>query len=168
LLTIDNQQEFYDEVTNRYTPHRYFSLYDGPDFIGLGGITNIQWENRTGEISLIINPVFRKKGHGGRAVSLLLDEGFNRLGLKTITGEVYLCNKAVAFWENMSELYNGYQTTLPRRKFWDGRYWDSMYFSIGVESFNKVRTDGLNQIHSAVHGTGSGVSEEVHEDPTGA
>ncbi|MHC4464579.1 MAG: hypothetical protein ACYS30_24585 [Planctomycetota bacterium] len=29
---------------------------------GMGGITNIQWENRLGEISLLIRPESRGKG----------------------------------------------------------------------------------------------------------
>jgi len=101
----------------------------------MGGLTNIQWENRLAEISLIIGPKHRKKGSGTEAVDLLFDEAFNRMGLKTVFGECYKTNTNLGFWEHIVEKYKGYSTTLPNRKFWNKEFYDSYYFSIDSDSF---------------------------------
>lgn len=134
-LTPDMQERFYDDVIcDRNSPHRYWAIIDG-GFIGMGGLTNIQWENGIAEISLIIDPEKRSEGTGEKAVDLILREGFNRLGLKTIYGECYQNNPAFLFWRKNASKYGGFYTVLPNRKFWDGKYWGSLYFSIDREKF---------------------------------
>lgn len=153
MLTEEMQAEFYHKrVCNRDSEHRYWAIMGekgkGEDthnihdikmpinFFGMGGITYIQWENRIGEITLIIAPELRKDGLGEKAVDLLLDQAFNHLNLQTIFGEVYLCNEARHFWEKITKNYNGYLVSLPRRKYWQGTYHPSWYFSIDKDDFN--------------------------------
>ncbi|MCJ7482671.1 MAG: GNAT family N-acetyltransferase [Thermodesulfovibrionales bacterium] len=152
MLTKQMQDEFYEGCCNRESPHRYFALVRTTDdpiqgvvpesgFIGMGGITYIQWENRIGEITLIINPVERGDGLGEKAVDLLLDHAFNHLNLQTVFGECYHCNDAWEFWGDITDKYdspNTIQTLLPKRKYWNGDYWDSTYFSIDKDDFNKI------------------------------
>ena len=132
-LTYYDQQKF----LQNYNPNksRYWTIYTNKTLIGLGGLTNIQWENRITEISLIIGPKYRKKGSGSEAVRLLLNEAFNNLGLKTVFGECYKANTNIGFWEYIAEEYKGYTTTLPNRKFWKGRFHDGFYFSIDADAF---------------------------------
>jgi hypothetical protein len=104
----------------------------------MGGLTYIQWENRIAEISLILSPAVRSKGLGEQAVDLLLAEGFDRMGLKTIFGECYYCNDAHEFWLKITEGFGGYITRLPNRKFWAGQFWDSLYFSIDGDCWRQV------------------------------
>jgi RimJ/RimL family protein N-acetyltransferase len=149
-LTVSQQGTFYrDVVCDRNSPHRYWAIVrtvDNPiqgvvsesDFIGMGGITNIQWENRIGEISLIIDPARRGKGEGGKAVDLLLGNAFNCLNLQTVFGECYKSNPAWGFWQKLN---NAYLTDLPKRKYFDGKYWDSLYFSIDKEDYNAKKSD---------------------------
>ncbi len=101
--------------------------------VGMGGITNIQWENRIGEISLIIKPELAKKGFGSDAIDMLLSKAFGNMGLKTVFGECYMCNDAWKFWRKIKEHYKGMETILPNRKLWKGRFYDSLYFSIDCE-----------------------------------
>ena len=110
-------------------------VYSGDVLVGMGGITNIQWENRIGEISLIINPVLYGRQHGRRAVGGLLKEAFGSMGLKTVFGECYMCNDAWKFWRKIKEKYKGMETVLPNRKLWKGRFYDSLYFSIDSDGF---------------------------------
>ena len=148
-LTEEMQADFFKNViNNRNSPHRYWSIIEGVGefadvehrLIGMGGLTGIQWENRIAEISLIIDPALRNKGYGKQAVALLLDEGFKRMNLQTIFGECYQVNESgCKFWENIVTTYNGYMCVLPKRKFWNGQFWDSMYFSIDTEEFRKVK-----------------------------
>ena len=138
LLTSENQQEWYKEVTERCSPHRYYtigdkSLRDSNYWInGVGGITNIQWENRICEISLVINPKNRRMGIGSEAVQLIKYEAFNSLNLHTLFGEVYGCAN-MDFWKSCKP---DYMTTLPNRKYWNGKYHDSMYFSWSKDGDN--------------------------------
>ena len=113
--------------------------------MGMGGITNIQWENRLGEISLIIASHLRGEGRGEKAVELLLDQAFHYLNLHTVCGECYGCNSAVMFWKAVTVAYRGHSTVLWNRKFWQGEYWESLYFAIDE--------DGYRKAYSAIHPT---------------
>lgn len=184
-LTESQQEAFYrDVVCDRNSPHRYFAIVrevskedyiksgrkdikweDIIDFafIGMGGIANIDWINRIGEISLIIDPERRgkfrgegrgeDKGEGEKAADLLLDQAFNYLNLQTVYGECYWCNEAAkSFWRKISNKYFCRETynigdmvtncvNLPNRKFWKGRYYNSLYFSIDKDDFNNVKSN---------------------------
>lgn len=99
--------------------------------IGQGGFTSISFENRIAEISLIMADGWRGKGLGEQAVDLLLEQAFKFMNLHSIYGEVYMCNKeGVSFWEKIVKKYRGEFVILRDRKFWDGHYSDSLYFTI--------------------------------------
>ena len=133
-LTQEMQADFYaNTVCNRAADSRWWSVYDGSLFIGLAGLCNIQWENGLAEISLIIDPEKRGKGYGVQAVDAVLAEGFGNLGLDTIYGECYECNPALGFWDRMVGRRGGYTTMLPRRKRWQGKLYDSLYFAFCYE-----------------------------------
>lgn len=148
MLTEHIQKDFYDNVIcNRNSHHRYWAIIKevdtkgiakiaewsgaGNTFVGMGGLTNIQWENRLAEISLIIDPTQQGKELGTKAVDLLLDQAFHYLNLTVLYGECYLCNeKALAFWKKIAGERRAITVILPNRKYWCGKYWDSFYFSI--------------------------------------
>ena len=149
-LSVEEQCRFYQEVvSNPHSPHRYWAIYtdvpdlpgvlDGARFLGMGGLTYIQVENRLAEISLILDPEVRGMGLGEQAVDLLLAEGFDRMGLKTIFGECYECNPdGVVFWNKVRDKYSGFSTWLPCRKFWAGEFHSSLYFSIDANSWREA------------------------------
>lgn len=128
FLTHEMQLDFYRTVVcNRAAPHRYYAIRDRLAFVGMGGLTNIQWENGLAEISLITDP--KLSGYGEPSVRLLLDEAFHRLRLRTVFGECYRSNPAVGFWETMAQRLGAQTAELTDRKFWDGAYHNSFYFS---------------------------------------
>jgi RimJ/RimL family protein N-acetyltransferase len=141
FITDDMQSEFYENVINaRDSRHRYFAIvvdiedeYECHDYrrelVGMGGLTNIEWENGIAEISLILGPDMRGKGYGMEAVDLLLNEGIGNMGLTSIYGEVYNCGNR-GFWEKVVEKYHGYKTELTDRKLWQGTLYGSMWFSV--------------------------------------
>lgn len=140
LLTEEMQQDFYKNVLcDRHAPHRYWAIYDDDRCVAFGGLTNIQWENGLAEISLIVDPKARKQGIGRQSVELILIEGFKNMGLQTICGECYMCSPAIMFWRGIIDELRGYKTSLPRRKFWDGQYWDSLYFSFDKNVLQKLK-----------------------------
>jgi RimJ/RimL family protein N-acetyltransferase len=155
-LTEEMQEDFYKNVIcNRNSPHRYWSLnskieISGADvpvdemeianlLMAFGGLTFIEWENRLARISLIVNPDYQREGYGEEAVGLILDKAFNYLNLQTVCGECYKCNPAVKFWDKIIDKYGAYTTLLPNRKYWKGRYWDSVYFSIDKNDYIQVK-----------------------------
>jgi len=137
-LTEEMQSDFYDTIVcNRASCHRYYGAHDLNNvLVGIGGITNIQWENSIGEISLILDQDKRGNGLGAKAVDLLLDKAFNQIGLRTVFGECYCCNiDGVKFWTKVKDKYKGLSVMLPSRKFWNGSYYSSLYFSIDAKDF---------------------------------
>jgi RimJ/RimL family protein N-acetyltransferase len=132
LITEQMQDDFFDNViNNRDSKHRYFGIIgDTGDFIlGMCGITDIEWENGTAEISLIIAPQCRGNGYGKEAVDLLLHEAKFNMRLSSIYGEVYDCGNR-RFWEKIVKNKGGYKTDLVKRKYWNGELYGSMWFSI--------------------------------------
>lgn len=131
MLTKEMQESFYENVVcNRNSNSRYWGIYSKKEFIGMVGIENIQWENRIGEISLIISPVEQGNGYGKQAVDLVLREAFKNMNLKTVWGECYYCNPAIGFWRKIINKYNAKEAALLNRKYYNGHYWNSLYFSI--------------------------------------
>jgi RimJ/RimL family protein N-acetyltransferase len=139
-LTIEMQAEFYRVISDRRSRHRFWAVRN-KTLIGMAGLTDIQWENGIAEISLLLGPAWRGAGRGRCAVALVLEEAFSRLRLETVFGEVYQCNPATAFWLAIAKQYGGWVTTLPRRKWWDGRLWNSVYFSISREQWLQAKGD---------------------------
>jgi RimJ/RimL family protein N-acetyltransferase len=160
LLTEEMQADFYKNVVcNRNANARYWGIWDkatvikpreawssfddkkhttaGVALIGMCGLENISWENRNAEISIIIDPDQQRKGYGAQAVALLLDQGFNYLNLENIFGECYTCNPAVEFWYRICKEYDVEKIYLPQRKYWQGKYYSSLYFNINKGAYNE-------------------------------
>ena len=131
LMTKDMQEEFYERtVCDRGADSRYFAIHFDGSLVGMAGVNNISWENRNGEISLLVNPKLWGKGIGSMAVLEILRVGFNCMNLENIYGECYFSNRAgIKFWESQIERFHGYTAILPNRKFFGGEYYDSLYFS---------------------------------------
>ena len=148
MLTREMQQAFHASLADRNAPHRYWAVsrFAEPsnDLAAMAGLTYIQWENGLAEISLIVSPIEVGKGIGREAVRLALMEAFDRMRLLTVVGECYECNPAVGFWRKVVADYGGSLATLPRRKWWDGRLWDSLVFAIAQDGWARERlTRGL-------------------------
>jgi len=144
LLTEEMQEDFYKQVIcNRNSKARYWGVYETlkvnkyATFVGMVGLENIEWENGLAEISIIVNPNCKNKGYGKQAVDMLLDKGFNQMRLENIYGECYTCNPAIEFWKKIIKEYTADTVNLPNRKYYDGKYWDSLYFNIHKEEYNE-------------------------------
>ena len=141
-LTKEQQEAWYrDEICNRNSRSRFYAIeadffVHNPiestkftELVGYGGIENIQWESRIGEISLLIDPKHRGKGYGYTAACDIINEAYDILNLYTIYAECYANNRAVDFWAKVFTQYGGTSVTLPNRKYHDGKFYDSVYFS---------------------------------------
>jgi ribosomal protein S18 acetylase RimI-like enzyme len=140
-LTKEQQEDWYrNEICNRQSRSRFWGIEENGSLIGYGGIENIQWENSIGEISLLINPKYRGQGYGKQAAIEIITQAFNRLNLHTVFGEVYMSNPACAFWQSIVGKYNGDTAILENRKYLDGVYHASLYFSVS-QSMNSNMPD---------------------------
>ena len=124
--TVETQTNWYEHLDPKR--HRYWSVYEGSTAVGLAGLTNISWENRSAEISIVLDPARRGKGMGKEAIEALMDHGFNRMNLDVIYGECYHCSPALPFWKKV--MASATWVTLPDRKYWNGKYWNADYFSV--------------------------------------
>lgn len=138
LLTEEMQADFYRNVVcDRNAPHRFWAVDDGARLVGMVGCTNIQWENRLCEVNLIMDPVLMRLAD--MAVDLLLEQAFDFLGLATVCGECYTCSPMLEFWCAVTHRYDCFVTNLPRRKFWQGEFRDSLFFSIFPGMYERER-----------------------------
>lgn len=137
ILTEEMQEQFYkDIICNRESNARYLGIYDNYDLIGMCGLENIQRENRLAEISLILDPDYQDQAT--KALNLLLREGFMNMGLENIFTEVYDCSPYQDFWINEYISYMDDKIpmiTLPNRKYWNGKYYDSLYINFNKEQY---------------------------------
>jgi len=156
-LTAEQQEDYYlNVICDRFGRTRYWGIWNEKEkspawyseqtgmvrtaslLIGYGGIENIQWENRLGEISILIGSEYRGKGCGKWAVKEILKRAFQQLNLENVFGECFFCSSAVDFWKKMIDLYSGLAAKLPGRKYWDGKYWDSLYFNFNKNCWRVV------------------------------
>jgi RimJ/RimL family protein N-acetyltransferase len=132
-----HQQAAYARQIADFSTHRMWAFHnlvveeiEDPNeetFQAFGGLQGIQWENGLAEISLIVAPELRGRGVASKCVPLILAEAFDTLGLQQVWGEAYLTDpQVVSFWKRQKPQF---QTLLPKRKFWDGKLWDSLYFA---------------------------------------
>lgn len=96
-------------------------------FVGVCGLTSLDWVNRRAEFSLYIGPEHQKKGFAKAALSTLLSHGFRALNLHLIWGESFEGNPACAMFERLGFFHEGY-----RRQFYyrDGKYIDAHLYSM--------------------------------------
>ena len=149
ILTEEMQAEFYHNVVcNRNANARYWAVAIEEEYpryaqkdeitdrlIGMIGIENIQWENKLAEIGLIMSPDHTDMAE--KAIELILDQAFNYLNLENVFGEVYKCSPCSDVWYGVALVNKGTCCNLPNRKFWQGKYYDALFFNINREEWNK-------------------------------
>ena len=138
-VSIEEQEKWYMEnVSNRNSKTRYFIFHEknGKSNLGYGGVEFISLENRNAEISLLVNPDYQGKGYGKNIVDNILTYSFFTLNLESVHGECYYCGN-VGFWEKISDKYKAKKSLLHNRKYWNGKYYDSFYFTITKKDFKE-------------------------------
>ena len=158
LLTREQQERFYhDVICNKLNNSRYWGVWEAQDktlpydwnpdenpehelrnaFIAMVGIENIQWENRIGEIGLLMNPEYVHMAK--EAIDLILCQAFNYLNLENVYGECYICSPYIEIWQEIAVKYNAVCCRLPGRKYWEGKYWNSFYFTIDKGEYLRLK-----------------------------
>ena len=113
-------------------------LKESDDLVGLVGVSNLDWVNRTGETEIYLSsPAHRERGFGTEAKHLLLEYCFDRLHLEMVSSFIWEPNqRSVA-----SVLRQGYQpagrikTRVPQ----DGSFRDVLVFDVSREEWIEAR-----------------------------
>jgi RimJ/RimL family protein N-acetyltransferase len=103
-------------------------LQDGT-IIGDVALQDIEWKNRSCSIGLGIAKItYRSKGYGTEAVRIILDHGFNNLGLERITANTLEQNKGAQHsLEKVGFFLEGRER---KAVYFAGRKWDRLNYGV--------------------------------------
>lgn len=139
FITREMQEDFYNNViSKRDSEHRFFSVLANGVFVAMVGFVGISLENRSAEISIVVDPDIRGKGYGTDSLRLLLKHGFDSMNLDNIYGECYECSPAYGWWRKIIDRVDCDYCTMPARKFHEGEYWDSIYFNFTRGNYDNI------------------------------
>ena len=126
-------------IENMTEQDKYFFIYDSVNnkFIGYCGLDKICHINNSAEISLLIGIPYYGKGYGKATVKKLLHYAFVTLKLNCLFIEVYkTTNKFEGFWNKLGFRKEG---ILRQRKYWNGKYYDSIIASMLSHEYYKSK-----------------------------
>ena len=127
LLNMINQHDWLDYVSRS----REVEMF-GVDFfgglIGVCGLCNINWVNKTAEISLYIAPAYQGKGHATQALDLLRQKAFEEFNLHRLWAEIFSFNIAsITLFEKCGYVLEG---RMVEHVFKAGKYNDSLIYGL--------------------------------------
>jgi len=143
-LNMLNQERWFESLLDR--DNIMFAVIcketETPTFIGVTGLTHIDWKNRSAEFSYYIgDKELRGKGYGRHVAYLLFEYGFQEIGLHRIWGEIY--GVAEEIFEIDKRLGFKLDGTLRETFFNRGKYWDSWIVSILDREWVDIRATYL-------------------------
>jgi RimJ/RimL family protein N-acetyltransferase len=137
-LSDFNQYSWFSEIVNKSSNHLMFSIIDVNcgSLIGCCGLTYINWTNRSADFSFYYGrnlEYIDNEGYSLEAASILLDYGFNQLNLHKIWTEIYEFDSQKKKF--LIELGFQLDGKLRDNYYYDGRYWESHFYSILISEF---------------------------------
>lgn len=133
-VDIDHQYKWIDSIFN--SSDVYFFIYDDTKFIGYSGLDKLNKVNKTAELGLLIGKPHQGQNYGKKATISTLAYAFDILKLNCVFIEVYLTTDTwINFWHNLGFKKEG---ILRQRKFWSGKFYDSVTASMLKEEFYKL------------------------------
>ncbi|WP_396145619.1 GNAT family N-acetyltransferase [Flavobacterium sp.] len=111
------------------------TLKGNPKLIGIIGHYRIQPENHRCEIGYMILPQYNGQGIVSEAIKMILEYGFNDLQMHSIEAVIDPENKAS---ERVLQK-NGFvkEAHILENELWEGKFWDSVIYSILKRNFNR-------------------------------
>jgi RimJ/RimL family protein N-acetyltransferase len=127
------QQKWYEEDVNNNSRIIMFAIVDSNNsqLVGCCGLTYINWVHRNADFSFYMGKdlsYIDDEGYALEAAQLLIDFGFNQIGLKRIWTEIYEFD----FLKDKFLNEIGFQLDgrLRSNYFYDGKWWDSLIYSL--------------------------------------
>jgi RimJ/RimL family protein N-acetyltransferase len=135
LISEDSQKQWFNDLKfDQFT--KMYEIRAGGTFIGVCGLTSIDYINRRGEFSLYLGPEYQGRGLSSPTLKTLFSHGFLNLGLAVIWGETFEDNRAQKVFRDI-----GMIEECRRRKFYfkEGKHWDALLFSMLDTEFKERR-----------------------------
>ena len=132
FLNDDDQARWFQRVIrDERDRHIMFEIHDEcfDGLIGVGGITPINWKDRSGEVSLYIGhrPALGG-GCGTHALAQIIRLGFRTMNLHRLTAEIYSYNAtSLTLFKRLGFVEEG---RLRESRWWDGAYYDSIMLGL--------------------------------------
>ncbi|WP_202710337.1 GNAT family N-acetyltransferase [Sporosalibacterium faouarense] len=137
--SISKSESWFEEIQNdQGKKHVRLGIFIKEDDSVIGDIAlqDIDWKNRSCSIGLGFSKKrYRCKGYGTEAVNIIMEYGFNNLGIERITANTLEQN--IAAQKSLDK--NGFVLEGRERKavYFAGQKWDKLNYSILREEFNK-------------------------------
>lgn len=132
-LNMRQQEIWFEEkvVKDNTTLMLSIKRNDDNELLGCCGFVYINWVHRHADLSLYIgweDSYIDDDGYAAESCRLLLDYGFNELGLNKVWTEIYeFDEKKKAFYDKFGFQQDG----LLRQNYWhDGKWWSSIILSL--------------------------------------
>ena len=95
LLNMKDQREWFKEICKKESKRKMFVITRNNDSpIGVCGLINIDKENKSADIAIIVGETKQRGKHfGSESLRLLVDYGFRKLKLHRIGAEIFEYNK---------------------------------------------------------------------------
>lgn len=136
-LNNEMQEKYFNDVIcNRQGLTRYWMFAENEKSIGYGGIENIEWDNRRGEISILVFKNFIGLGYGKKCVEKILRQAFSYMNLRFVWGLCYETGNW-RFWIKIIKQYRAFFVWLPNQKYYKGQYYKGLYFQFKKEDFTR-------------------------------
>ena len=132
-LNMQQQEQWFEKsvVDDNNTQMFVIRKKEDNELIGCCGLIYINWVHRNADLSLYVgweDTYIDEEGYAEESCKILLDYGFNELGLNKVWTEIY------EFDDKKKELYDKLffqQDGLLRKNYWyDGKWWDSRILSL--------------------------------------
>ncbi len=133
LLNSKIQIDWFNKL-QKDSSRKMFMIFYGKIKVGVCGLINIDYENKNGDIAIIIGKTeFHGKGIGTIVLSYLLNFGFKKLNLHRIGSEIieYNKNSIHLFEKSKFKLDATYRDVIWR----NNRWWNMKCMSIFKEDF---------------------------------
>lgn len=127
-LSMADQERWFDSLKDKSIMFAIM-IHDeaAPRFIGVCGLTYIDWHNRSAEMSWYVG-VKKYQGHDQEIIQMLLKYGFDELGLHRIFAECYALAEDRRHQLMIAKFEQ--EGVLKEVVFRHGRYWASTMFAI--------------------------------------
>lgn len=138
LLNMNNQRKWFVEISKKESPRKMFVITEkGGNPIGVCGLINIDKENRSADVAIILGEKKQRGRHlGSESLELLVSYGFKKLKLHRIGAEIFEYNKRSV---NLFERLNfKFEATMRDRLWRDGKWWDVYSYSILSNDANQL------------------------------
>ncbi len=138
--SIEKSDQWYDEIQKDQGDKQVrlgIFLHDGT-LVGDVALQDIDWKNRSCHIGLGIAKIEnRSKGYGSDAVDVILNYGFNNLGLERITANTLEQN--IAAQRSLEKMGFRLEGTERQAVYFAGKRWSRLNYGILCEEYKKER-----------------------------